>query len=81
MAISHTDFSNLIKDKFPNAKFKITDLLGDEDHYLLEIADPAFEGKSRVSQHQMINQALEGYIGTIIHALTIKILPNLETSK
>ncbi|MCH9844475.1 MAG: BolA family transcriptional regulator, partial [Alphaproteobacteria bacterium] len=38
----------------------------------LEIADKAFAGKSRVGQHKLVYQALDGKMGGDLHALAIK---------
>jgi stress-induced morphogen len=72
MAIKQQELEKLIRTAFPNAEFILTDLVGDEDHYMLDIKDIAFKGKSRVEQHKMVNIALKDYLGTILHALTVK---------
>jgi stress-induced morphogen len=72
MAIKQPELEKLIRAAFPNAEFTLTDLVGNEDHYMLEIQDLSFKGKSRVDQHKMVNFALKDYLGTILHALTVK---------
>lgn len=72
MAIAQSTLENKIKDAFPEANFKVIDLMGDQDHYALEIEDEAFRGKSRIQQHKLVNQALKDCLGTELHALTIK---------
>ncbi|MDF2965391.1 MAG: putative transcriptional regulator, BolA superfamily [Rickettsiaceae bacterium] len=72
MAIKQHELEKLIKEAFPNAEFLVKDLVGDEDHYMLEIKDASFIGKSRVEQHKMVNLALKEHLGTTLHALTVK---------
>ena len=44
---------------------------GGETHYRVYIVSPAFEGKSRVERHRMINVALAQELAQTVHALTI----------
>jgi stress-induced morphogen len=62
----------LIVDGIENAEVTITDLRGDGDHYAAHVVSPAFIGKSRVQQHQMVYQALQGRMGNELHALAIQ---------
>ncbi len=62
----------LITNGIENAEVTITDLRGDGDHYAAHIVSPAFAGKSRVQQHQMVYQALQGRMGNELHALAIQ---------
>ncbi len=75
MAISQDKLEKILRDNFPDATIKVTDLVGDQDHYRLEIADRSFEGKSRVEQHKIINKVLNHELKGPLHALQIKILP------
>jgi BolA protein len=45
---------------------------GGETHFRLYIVSPAFEGKSRIERHRMINAALEAELKGPVHALAIK---------
>ncbi len=63
---------SLIQEGIPDAKVTITDLRGDGDHYAAHIISSAFEGKSRVQQHQMVYKALRGKMGNELHALAIQ---------
>ena len=56
----------------PDAAVSIQDLAGDGDHYAAHIVSSAFEGKSRVQQHQMVYQALQGRMGGELHALALQ---------
>lgn len=61
----------LILEGIPNSKVTITDMRGDGDHYAAHIVSPAFEGKSKIQQHQMVYKALKGKMGNELHALAI----------
>jgi BolA family transcriptional regulator, general stress-responsive regulator len=45
---------------------------GGETHFRVYIVSPAFEGKSRVERHRMINTALAAELAGSVHALAIK---------
>jgi len=72
MAISCSDFQALLAEKFPDDEYEIKDLVGDENHYELIFSSKKFADMNRVQQHKYVMQGLEGYVGTIIHALSIK---------
>lgn len=81
MALDFDTLHGLIETAFPDARVELQDLMGDRDHYALEITSSQFEGKSRVQQHQMVYTALEGRMGNELHALAIKTkVPNLKES-
>ena len=42
-----------------------------ESHFLVSIVSPAFEGKSRIECHRMVNNALSSLLQNRIHALVI----------
>mgnify|MGYP000660394319 CR=1 FL=1 len=50
----------------------IDDLRGDGDHYAAQVVSAEFEGKSRVQQHQLVYQALQGRMGNELHALALQ---------
>lgn len=72
MAMDEALIKELIETGIENAVVEITDLRGDGDHYAAHVASPAFAGKSRVQQHQMVYQALKGKMGGELHALAIQ---------
>lgn len=72
MPMNPADIERLIKDGIPDAQVKIEDLRGDGDHYAAYIVSEAFRGKSRVQQHQMVYQALQGRMGNELHALALQ---------
>ena len=71
MAMSASEIEELILKTFPNAKITIDDLRGDGDHYAAQIITEEFRGKTRVQQHQMIYNAMEGKMGRELHALAL----------
>lgn len=66
------DIERLIKDALPDAKVTIRDLAGDGDHYAAEVISAAFKGKTRVQQHKMVYDALQGRMGGELHALALQ---------
>lgn len=47
---------------------------GGESHFELTITSDAFDGKSRIMAHRMINKVLADLLAGPIHALQIKIV-------
>ena len=45
---------------------------GGETHFRVYIVSPAFQGKSRVERHRMINATLSGELAGSVHALAIR---------
>jgi BolA protein len=45
---------------------------GGETHFRLDIVSAAFEGKSRVERHRLVNEILAGAFDRGLHALAIK---------
>ena len=72
MAMVAGDIENLIREGIPGSDVTIEDLRGDGDHYLAVVVAEAFRGKSRVQQHQMVYQALQGRMGNELHALALQ---------
>ncbi len=72
MAMAVEDIERLIKARFPDATVEIQDLAGDGDHYAATVVSEAFRGKSRVEQHKMVYEALEGHMGGTLHALALR---------
>ncbi len=72
MPMAASEIETLIKDALPDAEIRIDDLRGDGDHYLAYVVSSAFAGKSRVQQHQMVYDALQGRMGGELHALALQ---------
>lgn len=71
MAMAAAELERLLRQTFADADIRIDDLAGDGDHYRAVIRSPAFAGKSRVAQHQMVYAALQGKMGGELHALAL----------
>ena len=54
------------------AGVEIQDRAGDGDHYAATVVSPAFAGKSKIQQHQMVYGALGGRMGGVLHALALQ---------
>jgi stress-induced morphogen len=65
------EIETLIRSGLPGAEITVEDLAGDGNHYRAHVVSPAFRGKSRVQQHQMVYQALGGRMGGALHALAL----------
>ena len=72
MPMNAGDIEKMIKTAFPDAKVEIRDLAGDGDHYAASVVSEAFRGKTRVQQHQMVYEALQGKMGGELHALALQ---------
>ena len=71
MAMSAHEIEALILAGLPDAEVTIEDLAGDGNHYRAHVVAPAFRGKSRVQQHQMVYAALGERMGGQLHALAL----------
>ena len=72
MPMAANDIERLIKARLPDANVTIRDLAGDGDHYAATVIAASFRGKSRVQQHQLVYQALQGEMGGKLHALALQ---------
>ncbi len=72
MPMSAADIEKLIKDAFPDADVTMPPLADDNDHWAATVASSAFQGQSRVQQHQMVYAALQGRMGGVLHALSLQ---------
>ena len=72
MPMNPADIEGMIKAAMPDAQVRIEDLRGDGDHYAAYVVSTAFRGKTRVQQHQMVYEALQGRMGGELHALALQ---------
>jgi len=79
MPMDASELERLIKAKLPDAVVTINDLKGDGDHYAANVVSEAFRGKTRVQQHQMVYEALQGRMGGVLHALALQTAPPADT--
>ena len=72
MAMTAHDIEKAIRTALPDADVKITDLAGDGNHYSAAVSSKAFKGKTRVQQHKMVYDSLQGRMGGELHALQLQ---------
>jgi stress-induced morphogen len=72
MPMDARDIESMIKAAIPDAEVTIRDLAGDGDHYAATVISASFRGKSRVQQHQIVYQSLQGQMGGVLHALALQ---------
>ena len=72
MAMDASEIHRMIQDAIPDAVIEIQDLAGDGNHYMAQVVSAAFKGKTRVQQHKMVYDALQGRMGGVLHALAIQ---------
>src|ERR1700694_2652238 len=72
MPMDARDIESMIKAAIPDAEVTIRDLAGDGDHYAATVISESFRGKSRVQQHQIVYQSLQGQMGGVLHALALQ---------
>lgn len=78
MPISPDVLKSMIEEALPGATVALQDTAGDNDHYSAVIKAVQFKGKTMVQQHQMVYQALQGKMGTVLHALALTTEPKEE---
>lgn len=60
-----------------HAPMKVPGAATGQTHFFVHCVSPAFEGKTRIARHRLVNQALESEFARGLHALSLK----LETEK
>lgn len=71
MPMSAAEIEDMITTALPGAAVEMTDLAGDNDHWAAKVTAPQFAGKTRVQQHKMVYEALDGRMGGVLHALQL----------
>ena len=74
MGMKVEEIRSLILKSIPDAKIEIKDLAGDDNHYAATVTSSLFDGKTKVNQHKMVYDALEGKMGGVLHALSLTTL-------
>ena len=74
MGMKKEEIVSMIIKAIPDAKVEIKDLAGDDNHYAATITSNLFQGKTKVNQHKMVYDALEGKMGGVLHALSLTTL-------
>ncbi|MDA7704950.1 BolA/IbaG family iron-sulfur metabolism protein [Rickettsiales bacterium] len=71
--MEQSKLQKILENNFPNAKIKLTDLVGDQNHYYLTIEDSIFNDKNMLAQHKIVNASLREYLDSgELHALQLK---------
>jgi stress-induced morphogen len=65
------EIEKIIKAALPDATVELTALANDNDHWAATVVSEAFRGLTRVRQHQLVNAAFGGRLGTELHALAL----------
>ena len=60
-----------IRASLPDAVVTLKDLTGTQDHWEAVIVSAAFDGKSLIERHRLVNRALAEELKGPIHALTL----------
>ena len=71
MPMAGDDIVRMIEVALPGATVEMRDLAGDNDHWAAKVVAPQFAGKTRVQQHKMVYDALDGNMGGTLHALQL----------
>lgn len=69
-----------IRSVLPDAIVEMKDLTGTEDHWQARIVSAAFEGKSLIQRHRIVNEVLAEELKGPIHALTMDLKTPAEIS-
>ncbi|OJX11172.1 MAG: BolA family transcriptional regulator [Caedibacter sp. 37-49] len=72
MPMNAKDIIALIKQGIPDADIQLKSIVEDQDHYAAIIISSSFQGKTKIQQHQMVYEALQGKMGAELHALSLK---------
>lgn len=79
---AHDTITNKLREAFSPVSLEVKDELhlheghaghrpGGETHFRVYIVSKAFEGKTRIERHRMINATLAGELAGSVHALAI----------
>lgn len=72
MAMDASEIERRIKAAIPDADIEIRDLAGDGDHWAATVKSEQFRGKTRVQQHKLVYELLQGDMGGALHALALQ---------
>ncbi len=72
MSMTAQQITAYLTEALPDAVVELTALANDDDHWSVTVTSAAFAGKSRVAQHKMVYDALQGHMGATLHALQVK---------
>lgn len=62
-----------LSEAYPDGQVEVFDLTGGGDHFEVSVASKAFQGLSRIQQHQAVMAVFQAELKTgEVHALSIK---------
>jgi stress-induced morphogen len=70
--IAAAEIEKLLRAGLPAEHVRVEDTTGGGDHFQAVVVSPAFAGRSRVEQHQLVYAALGDHMRARIHALALK---------
>ncbi len=71
MPMPASEIEKIIKAALPDATVELAALADDNDHWAATVTSESFRGLPRVRQHQLVNAAFGGRLGTELHALAL----------
>ncbi len=74
MPMPAAEIDRLIKAALPDAEVELIDLAGDDDHWSAIVTSAAFNGLSKLKQHQLVYKAIGQHMGAALHALQLQTL-------
>jgi stress-induced morphogen len=76
--IAADEIVDLIEHSLETLHVEVEDTTGTGDHFQALVVSPAFEGKSRVQQHQIVYRALGETLREQVHALALRTLTPVQ---
>lgn len=69
MPVDKKTLTETLQTAFPQADIETRSLTGDDDHWEVSVNESTFAGKTRITQHRMVQDSLKHLN---IHAVSIK---------
>ena len=67
------EIKKIVEGNLPESQVDVSDMTGTMDHFQVTVISPAFEGKSLIERHQMVQTPLRPAVEDgRIHALSLK---------
>jgi stress-induced morphogen len=70
--ITPEEIRQMLLTQMPGSRVDVSDMRGTGDHFEIEVASPAFSGKSLIEQHRMVFAVLAPEMDRRIHAVQLK---------
>lgn len=73
--IQPDEIQALVQQAIPDAQVEVEDFTGGGDHFQILVASSAFQGKTLIEQHRLVQKSIQGALEDgRIHAIQIKTL-------